>query len=129
MRIEISKLLLSIVLLLMGAVGLASPEMSEKNKELLLLDSELSDLYQRGPFLVYDCVNKHWVCTASNEFKRCEGGRVKAIEDKKAKMPCVPVKDFKTEASCITQQKYVTNSGMSSVSCIHPEIKLRKMAY
>ena len=34
-------------------------------------DSFMSDLYQKGAYLVYDCERLHWVCTGAEEFNQC----------------------------------------------------------
>ena len=88
--------------------------------------SKLNEFYERGPFLVYDCVVKHWVCTRDLEFNRCKEQKKEALLDFKAKLPCVEFSKYKTEKLCQKEQQRVTNNFFGDRFCMHPEEKLKQ---
>lgn len=60
----------------------------------------LSTKYQRGSFLVYDCVDGHFVCTNKSGFVRCREDRKDGVRLNQSWLPCAPLKEFKSEESC-----------------------------
>ena len=92
-------------------------------KDFSLYDSFLNNNYQRGPYLVYDCSEKHWVCTGDSEFKRCKRIREKAIKDNKKNLPCGMIKGFKSERQCHQFQLKLTSRNDYSRFCFHDEYR------
>ena len=136
MRKKMSKFILLIfitfVLPVYGEEGIddsldqrSSPEEIEApNKyigvDILLLDNELSLLYSRGPYLVYDCQNRHWVCTGKNEVERCNNAREFAIGENEMRLPCAVIKVFEDEKSCQKKQQVVIDAALENRFCMHP---------
>lgn len=104
-------------------------KLSEAGEDILLQDPQLSSLYQRGPFLVYDCISKHWVCTAKPEKNRCNLARSEAIAENDEKLPCATVKAFKDHLECVKFQGFVTNSNMGNRFCMHPTVRRMEFNY
>jgi hypothetical protein len=89
--------------------------------DILLLDNELSVLYSRGGYLLYDCQSKHWVCTSKNEKVRCDNARKFAIKENEENLPCAIIKLFDDEKSCQKKQQIIIDSAMENRFCMHPE--------
>lgn len=92
---------------------------SKANEDFSLFDSFLDNNYQRGGHLVYDCLEKHWVCTGAIEYNRCLRYRSTALKDNKNKLPCGVVKKFKNEKVCQLEQSRLTSRSDYSRFCFH----------
>ena len=119
MRINISKLLLSLIILLNSAY-IQAQEKSNEDVDILLLDPNLSLKYQRGGHLVYDCSGKHWVCTGSNEFKNCLESRKIAKNENLPKFGCASIKKFDSEKACTDYQMKLISASMGNNFCLNP---------
>jgi len=91
--------------------------------DILLMDPYLSTKYQRGQYLVYDCIDKHWVCTGKAEYENCFDGRKIAQENKYDRMPCAPVKVFDGEGQCNKIQARLTSSATNMRACKSEDIR------
>ncbi len=90
---------------------------NENTEEFSLLDSELSLKYQRGEFLIYDCVDEHWVCSAEPEFNRCKHERDFALKERNRELPCIPVQKFISEAVCQKTQVRLVDENRYKQDC------------
>jgi len=137
MRTNISKLILIIVCHLFLSVVLAADdntaEIPQKDidtaQDILLLDPYLSLRYQKGPYLVYDCVDMHWVCTAKPEFEFCDKQRQQAVESGRKYLPCAPIEKYKNEIQCHRTQIVLTNIAYQNRFCLHPQIRKRDVEF
>ena len=102
----------------------------DKSKDdITLSDPDLSIKYQRGRFLMYDCEDKHWVCTQKLEFDRCSEKR-KYVDFIKGQLyPCAPVKPFASEAECVKRQRKFTEKNHSVRSCLSKSSKFLEQTY
>lgn len=116
-----SKLLLFSIFTLTSSIG--NGQEVDANQDILLQDPNLSLKYQRGPYLVYDCFSKHWVCTAEPEWNQCKQSREYAIDERDRVMPCSTVKKFGDDQACIKYQRILVNESMQNRFCLHPEIR------
>ncbi|MBD67155.1 MAG: hypothetical protein CME62_18285 [Halobacteriovoraceae bacterium] len=95
----------------------------EEALDITLQDPFLSIKYQRGEYLVYDCVDKHWVCTGKPEFNNCNEARDIAQYENRNKLPCASVKGFSSEDECNKIQKRLTSSGYDVRFCKSSELR------
>ena len=76
-------------------------EKSRKNVEYYKKNIEkavISSLYRRGEYLIYDCVNKHFVCVIESNYERCREPQTKEIVyDTNF---CLKIKEFETQPDC-----------------------------
>lgn len=100
-----------------------SDQDSENNIDILLQDPNLSLKYTKGKFLLYDCYDKHWVCTSKFEYQSCRDLRKILIKDHTARLNCSPVKEFISENACHLAQKGLVVRKMGLRTCIHPDIQ------
>ncbi len=64
----------------------------------------LSDEYYQGSSLIYDCLNKHWVCVDRPNFEKCQKLRNETRVNKLLNLPCAPVKAFNSIDECVAEQ-------------------------
>jgi hypothetical protein len=97
--------------------------------DILLQDPEMSIFYQKGGYLIYDCIEKHWVCTAKPEHERCIAVRKNSISDNDPKLPCASIKKFISHEVCIKSQKEMVDWGIRGRFCKHPTINKNEMTF
>ena len=88
--------------------------------DILLEDVDISFKYQKGKFLIYDCLGSYWVCTSEMEYKRCHESRRNSLADRDENLPCASLKEFSSKKDCIKEQVYLTNNNMENRFCTHP---------
>lgn len=113
--------LLHLLFMILIIPFLLSAKEEEVAEDFLLLDPQISAIYDRGEYLLYNCNDKHWVCTRKVEFDQCERLRKSAIADNMEFLPCVGIKKYEKVEKCITEQKRVTYNGVSNRFCLHPK--------
>lgn len=108
------KFMLFFILTLTSALG-ADPEKFLNGHDPVA--DTLSDEYEAGPFLIYDCKNKHWVCVLKPYFETCQSQRAQEQFDKIEKLSCAPVEEFPNKKSCFQKQLYLTTQGFGDKMC------------
>lgn len=88
--------------------------------DISLRDPNLSLKYQKGEYLVYDCGDKHFVCTALPEYKRCLNQLNYDLENNEIDLSCAPLKKFNTNNECIKEQKRLVHSSIYNGMCENP---------
>jgi len=86
-------------------------------------DSFMSDLYQKGAYLVYDCERLHWVCTGAEEFNQCAKRRKEAMILKDENLSCAYFAPYSSRSACHKKQIEMTNRGTYPRFCLHPEMR------
>lgn len=92
-------------------------------------DPQLDALYIRGPYLVYDCYSKHWVCTGELEYKRCLEQRKEAILDMKYKLPCASFEAFRKRKDCYETQQELTNTSRYERFCLNADLEENRLDF
>lgn len=86
----------------------------------------IADNYEAGNALIYDCVEKHWVCVRNTYFDECREKRAKARQDESLEtLPCAPIAFFPTKKSCFQRQLFMTTHHHGDRFCIKDEWKLK----
>ncbi len=96
------------------------------NKSLAGFDPKvdiIADNYEAGPFLIYNCEEKHWVCVTLPYFKECEEKRFKETVRPATHHSCAAVGEFPTKKSCFQRQLFMTTHQHGSRFCIKDEWK------
>jgi hypothetical protein len=96
---------------------------SQEFVDIYSSDPQLSDRYDRGVHLIYDCKEKHWVCTTKALSQYCEKTRKRAIENYEYSLPCAPFKGFENEKDCNLKQLEFTHKGHIQSYCFHDKVK------
>lgn len=79
-----------------------------------LQDGEpLSFKYRKGPYLLYDCHKRHYVCTEKAEFKQCVDYRRVNRKYRDIKYDCVSFKKFDESSACQVEQVKLAQGAFS----------------
>ena len=107
----------------------ASDEVGKVNKNTSKLevgvdfdqqDPFVNEIYQKGNYLVFDCIGKYWVCTGETEYKVCKRNRNEAIAEYSKNIKCGNFAEFDSRDECYKNQQRITHSGDISRFCMHP---------
>jgi hypothetical protein len=89
----------------------------------------VSEKYELGSFLIYDCQDQHWVCVLEQYYKDCEKIREQAIFDKKDNLGCLPVGDLENKKACFQKQLYFVSHFYGARQCIGDDWKQKSVRY
>jgi hypothetical protein len=118
-----SLLILSIISLSVSA---------QENKSIAGYDpveDSFSQKYEGGPYLMYDCVDKHWVCVLESYYTDCEKLRAVDIENKKFTLGCAAIGQFPTKKACFQRQLYMIGQNYETRFCIHPDMQQKELKF
>lgn len=91
-----------------------------------VMNDIIADNYEAGNGLIYDCVEKHWVCVQNTYFNECRDKRQKAQKDESAMtLPCAHIAYFPNKRSCFQRQLFMTTHHHGDRFCIKDEWKLK----
>ena len=89
----------------------------------------LDAFYVRGPYLVYDCTTKHWVCTGELEYNRCVVQREEAILDLTYNLPCAVFDMYHKRKDCHDAQINLTNTARFERFCLNTDMEVNKLDF
>ncbi|GEM_PF-1928224 len=89
----------------------------------------ISEKYEAGSYLIYDCVEKHWVCVMENFYQECYQKREADIAEKRPVLSCAPIGAFPVKKSCFQRQQYLTTHHHGSRFCIHQDFKEKQIKF
>lgn len=87
----------------------------------------ISEDYEAGPFLIYDCAQKHWTCVLESYYKDCEKKRDEDIHLKKAEMSCAPVSVLPNKKSCFQKQLFLVSQNVGHRFCVGEDWKQKEI--
>lgn len=79
----------------------------------------ISEDYEAGPYLIYDCVQKHYVCVLESYYKECEENRVYDVALNKEQTRCTPISQHLNKKSCFQKQLLLVSRNHGTRSCIN----------
>lgn len=87
----------------------------------------ISEKYEAGAFLIYDCLEGHWTCVLETHFKICESERKQDLEDKKMHLSCAAISSFPTKKACFQRQLFMVSQNFGTRFCLNDEWKQKEM--
>lgn len=87
----------------------------------------ISEKYDAGAYLIYDCSEAHWTCVGESHFKMCEIERKQDLEDKKIDLRCAPIGSFPTKKSCFQRQLFMVGQNFGKRFCLNDEWKQKEL--
>lgn len=108
---------------------LKEADLDKDSDDFLLQDPNLSERYQRGSYLVYDCASRHWVCTAKDEYQRCERERAEAKQNRQGNLVCGHFRKFDTIEQCQQKQRHMTDFNSSDRFCLSRALQMETFQY
>jgi hypothetical protein len=89
----------------------------------------IAENYEAGPFLIYDCVEKHWTCVLESYYKDCQVRREKDIHEKKLDLSCAPIAGLNNKKSCFQKQLFMVSQNMGERFCIGDDWKQKEISF
>lgn len=89
----------------------------------------LSGQYVSGGYLIYDCVDQHWVCAMKDNHQICEEKRAEEIREGKHLLSCVSGEIFQSFKECQPRQQALVNRGVKPRNCLHPSVRQRLIGF
>lgn len=89
----------------------------------------ISEDYEAGPYLIYDCAKKHYVCVLESYFKECEQKKLKDIALNKERVSCTPVSEHLNKKSCFQKQLLLVSRNHGTRSCIAAAWKQKEIDF
>lgn len=89
----------------------------------------IAENYEAGPFLIYDCKERHWVCVLESYYKDCEASREEDQLLKKLELRCAPITKLSNKKSCFQQQLFLTSQNAGSNFCVGDEWKQKEIRF
>ncbi len=91
------------------------------------INDVVSDKYLTGPYLIYDCVEKHWTCVVQDNFKECQDARVEDLKIIQKDLRCAPFEKLPTKKACLQRQLYLVGQNMGTRFCFHDKWRNREL--
>lgn len=74
--------------------------------------------YVTGPYLIYNCERKHWVCVLEEYFEDCKEMRAEDERFNRPQARCAPVGEFDVKFSCFQEQLRLVSNVDPTKLCI-----------
>jgi hypothetical protein len=116
------KCFIMLVWLLGGSIWTYAQQ-KEEAQDIALEDPQMSRKYFKGGYLMYDCYDRHWVCTTKAMSNACDDQREKAIDRNSLKLPCATWQSYADHDTCAIEQKRLVELGMQFSFCTHQRAK------
>ena len=91
----------------------------------------ISDDLQAGPYLIYDCSKKSWICVLKEHFDECAKKREEDESLQKTYARCAPISEYEVKFACFQEQLRLVTNVDSEKLCVldswkQHEINLRR---
>lgn len=84
----------------------------------------ISENYEAGAYLIYDCKEQHWVCVLESYYLECETKRKDDLKDPENPYhSCAPIGAFPVKRSCFERQAFLTTHNAGNRFCLKDEFK------
>ena len=78
----------------------------------------ISDDLQAGPYLIYDCTKKSWICVLKEHFIECGRKREEDEDNKKTYARCAPLGKFEVKFACFQEQLRMVSNVDAEKLCV-----------
>ena len=87
----------------------------------------ISENYEAGSYLIYDCEEGHWTCVLESYYTDCAQKRKRDLASTKETHSCAPIGEFPTKKSCFQRQLFYTTHGFGQRFCMKDKWKARNL--
>lgn len=87
----------------------------------------ISEKYEAGPYLIYDCVDKHWVCVLEEFYRGCQSLREESLAKGSVSLACAPIGKFPTKRSCFQRTLFMATHNHGDRFCINDKFRPREL--
>ena len=89
----------------------------------------ISEKYEAGQHLIYDCEAGHYVCVLESYYKECDEKRNKDLHDKKVNLSCASIATLPNKKSCFQKQLFMVSQNHGNKFCVHPDWKQKEIDF
>jgi len=89
----------------------------------------ISEDYEAGPYLIYDCAQKHYVCVLGSYYKECEEKKLQDVAANKERVSCTPVSEHLNKKSCFQNQLLLVSRNHGTRACIAQNWKQKEIDF
>lgn len=89
----------------------------------------ISEDLQAGPYLIYDCTKKSWICVLKEHFDECAKKREIDEYSDKAYARCVPVAEYEVKFACFQEQLRLVTTVDSEKLCVVDSWKAKEINF
>lgn len=89
----------------------------------------ISENYEAGPFLIYDCIEKHYTCVLESYFKECSDKRAKDAHERKEMLSCAPISKHLNKKSCFQSQLFLVSQNHGTKFCVGEDWKQKEIEF
>jgi hypothetical protein len=89
----------------------------------------ISENYEAGPFLIYDCIEKHYTCVLEEYYKECGEKRAKDVHERKEMLSCAPISEHLNKKSCFQKQLFIVSQNHGTRFCVGEEWKQKLIEF
>lgn len=90
---------------------------------------QISDKYQSGNHLIYDCDDMHWVCVIKEDFDNCYSRTAKALRTGRHRLDCVSESEYESPKDCHKRQLELVKESFYPRFCINPNERKRFIGF
>lgn len=81
-------------------------------------DDAVSEKYEAGAHLIFDCEEGHWACVLAEYSVECDDKREAAIKKGEAFLPCAHLGKLPSKRSCFQKSLYLTGQAHGTRFCL-----------
>lgn len=89
----------------------------------------ISEEYEAGAFLIYDCEKQTFVCVLESYYKECLTKRAEAQHFKELNVRCAGVEELPNKKSCFQRQLFMVSQNMGNRFCVGTDWKVKQMDF
>lgn len=87
----------------------------------------ISEKYEAGPYLIYDCKDQHFVCVMESYYKECLANRAQDEHEKKIDVSCAALAETPNKKSCFQKQLFMTSQNHGKRFCVGTDWKQKEL--
>ena len=82
------------------------------------ITDDISEKYEAGPYLIYDCQSQSWICVLQSYYENCQTSRDKDLKENLVNLSCAPIGEFPNKKSCFQRQLFLASQSHGVRFCI-----------
>jgi hypothetical protein len=88
----------------------------------------ISEDYEAGAWLIYDCEERHWACVLESYYRECAEKREREVSQKDDPYhSCAAISQFPNKRSCFERMLFLTTQNFSDRVCVKESWKEKSL--
>lgn len=118
-----------VFLLVFGSLSVSAQMREKFLEEFDPLSDRISDEYDAGPYLIYDCQKEHYVCVVQENFETCQSKKMEDLKNDSLVHRCAPLGKLTTKKACFQKQLFMVSNNAGKPFCTKEEWKKREIPF